>query len=131
MAKNEFVTERNITVRTVNGVTVRFKKGEPTYVPPQAHEDVISVGAHPVDGPVDLPDKADVFVLPLAPAGSERDTQIKEVMRAMVARKDREDFTGAGKPDARKITGVLKYRVESSERDRLWDEVVHENDTEE
>ncbi len=131
MAKNEFVTERNITVRSIHGVTVRFKKGEPTYVPPQAQEEVIAVGAHPVDGPVDLPDKEDVFKLPNAPEGSERDSQIKDVMRAMVARKDREDFTGAGKPDARKITKILKYRVESSERDRLWDEIVHENDLEE
>jgi len=131
MAKNEFVTERNVTVRSVHGVTVRFKKGEPTYVPPQAQDDVIAVGAHPVDGPVDLPDKEDVFVLPAAPGGVERASQIKDVMRAMVARNDRDDFTAANKPDARKITGVLKYRVEAEERDRLWDDVVHENDPEE
>ncbi len=131
MAKNEFVVGRNITVRTINGITVRFRSGEPTYVPPQAHEAVIGIGARPVDGEIDLPDKEDVLVLPKAPAGTERDSQIKDVIRAMVARNDREDFTGANKPDARKITKILKYRVESTERDRLWDEIVHENDTEE
>ncbi len=130
MAKNEFVTERNITVRSVHGVVVKFKKGVPTYVPPQAQNEAIAVGAQSVDGEV-LPDKEEVVSLPGAPTGDKRSEQIKEIIRAMVKRNERGDFTSANKPDARVITKFLKFRVESDERDRLWDEVYHENDPEE
>ncbi len=130
MSKNMFITDRNVTVRSTQGVVVRFRKGEPVYVPPQAQNEVIAVGAHLVDGESGLSDEKEVFSLPTPPAGTERRTSIIEVMRAMMARNQREDFTGAGKPNAMEITKTVGFRVEKGERDELWDKVTHENDEE-
>lgn len=130
MAKNMFVSDRNITVRSVHGAVIRFVKGEPVYVCPQVQNDVFAAGARPVDGETGLKDESERFSLPVPPAGTEREVKIKDVIRAMVVRNQRGDFTGSGKPNAMEITKTVGFRVEVSERDKLWDEVSHENDEE-
>lgn len=107
-------------VITNMGHSFSFKKGEPLEIPASAVQSCVTQGATPAVDQIQSQSEAETF---RQIAGPERDKAIMDLMKQMVARNKRGDFTGAGKPDARILTEELKFIVTAKERDELWDEV--------
>lgn len=108
-------------VITSVGHTIPFKKDEPREVPPAAVQDCLLQGAFVVKGVLEEkepPKQEDVEVF-----GPERDKALERQMRKMIARNNRGDFTGAGKPDVFVMNKELQFNITAQERDKMWDEV--------
>lgn len=125
-----FVSNRNITVRSAKtGMAIKFIKGDPTYVPPKMHQEVMEKGILPVDekGAAVDPHTHDAGLAQeprvlLAPDdGDEREVKILEVINALVKRNNPTDFTGGGMPSAKSITAALGWKVDSKEVKMVWE----------
>lgn len=113
----EFTLHRNYVLRTTKGHAISFKKGTPTYVPPICVEDAVAIGARPVAEEIDiLPDDSPDVVL----TAQERMDKIAEAIQTMVARNERNDFTGSGLPDIRRMNAIVGFDVTKPERDAAW-----------
>lgn len=117
----KFVMARDRVVTSVLGHSIEFKKGEPTYVPPALHAEVMSLGAEPEDA--DMPDPRD----PKVPTGVEEPTDptkrgedILAAIELIAARNSREDFTAAGAPHLKVLNAMLGWNVSAPERDAQW-----------
>ena len=53
-----FTLHRNYILRTNKGHSIRFVKGEPTWVPPLCEVDAVAIGAVPQEGTDVLPPEA-------------------------------------------------------------------------
>lgn len=112
----KFIMHRNRTVASPRGHTIEFKKGEPTYVPPECYEDVIAVGAIPEE---ELPEEPVAEgAEPTDPA--ERQKAIFDAFEKLVLRNGREDFAASGAPNGKALNNLLGFTVDSKERLTLW-----------
>jgi len=107
-AKGMFVSNRNVTVDTDYGYTIRFKKDDPVYVPPLAREAVVALGVMPIDG--ELPE-IEEHLKPAEPIGPERKRLIEAAVKAMREKNDVNDFTAGGIPKESAMQRDLGFRV--------------------
>lgn len=122
------VCQRDYTLRTKLGHTIKFIAGEPTPVPETAYAEAISkniVAARPKEG------EKPYFALAHAEiTGSLRDALIFEAMVEIIARNDIEDFAGGGVPKAAAITKAIGITVSAKEVAKYHDvykQVLAEN----
>jgi len=111
-----------VKVVTPVGYSFSFKPNEPQTIPPLAVQYCLSAGCHVVEGELTQEERKIVEVV----RGPERDRQIGDAMKKLVARNGREDFTGSGKPNAVVLSEMLGYQVYAKERDELWEKVAVE-----
>lgn len=117
----QFTLHRNFILRTTKGHTIRFEQGKPTHVPPVCIEDAVAIGAVPVnakDGDI-LGDEAKAQP---SLSADERKAKVFEAFGVMKTRKERNDFTASGIPDARRLSPLLGFEITSRERDAYWAE---------
>jgi hypothetical protein len=114
----EFTLHRNFVLRTTKGHAINFRKGKPTYVPPMCVPDAVAIGAQALDGDADVLGEEVAEPIPLTQP--ERDAKIREAIETMVGRNERNDFTGSGLPDIRKMNALTGFEVSKRERDRVW-----------
>lgn len=113
----------NRKVITSVGYTFVFKKNEPQEIPALAVQACLANGCHVVEGEVlEVEERKIVRIL----QGPERSEAIAGAMRKLVARNGRDDFTGAGKPNAVVLTEMLAFQVHAKERDVIWQAVTEE-----
>lgn len=113
-----FTLHRDHLLRTTKGHTIRFLKDQPTYVPPICVADAVSIGAQAAnaqDGDI-IPEEQVEVVL----TQQERLAKINEAFTVMVKRQERNDFTGNGLPNAKKLEALVGFDVHSKERDSAW-----------
>lgn len=115
----KYISNRDITVASISGRSVEFKKHEPTYAPPIMHGELISLGIVPEEN-VEEVEKPEGPVEPTVPA--EREAAFNVVFEAMVLRNDRNDFTAAGTPHAAVVQRELGWKnsINAKERDAAW-----------
>jgi len=115
---------------SIEGNSIAFEKGEPTYIPKNLVKYAVGIGAEFVDAKDDAalhPKNTEEAVIPpAAPTGDERKDRIKEIMLAMRERNDRADFTAAGLPTVPSVSRLAGFDVEMRERNDLWKEVLAE-----
>lgn len=125
----KFTSSRDLIVRSRNiGMSIFFKKGVPTLVPPAMHDEVMEKGILPVDddglalkpGTEDVVKTEKTVVLP-PEDGAVRAKKIVEVFKAIVARNSSVDFTGGGTPAAAAVTAALGWRVDQKEVRAVWE----------
>ena len=115
----EFVLNRNHTVISVMGFTIRFEKGIPTVVPKICIPEVLAIGAERVDAPQGSGlDEAPPP--PEDPTGYERLQLLHACFDEIVAGNKREDFTAQGVPHVRAIKLMVGFTVDNKERDKVW-----------
>jgi len=119
----KFTLPRNLTVSSVSGHSIAFKKNEPTYVPKSMHHEVLAIGAQPADAKVediefDDQAKGPEKVAPVDPA--ERNELIKMALADIKTRNVRDEFTATGKPKAKVVATALGFEVAAREIDELW-----------
>lgn len=120
-----YVSQRDVTITSTSGHTIRFSKGEPKSVPPDLRAECLQHGVLPVEN-VDLTDLGGRIPLvktegPLTV--SERDERIRDAIADMLAANKREAFTAAGLPRVDQISKVTGFDVNPADRDRLWFEL--------
>ncbi len=115
-----FTLNRNHTVASVTGHSIKFVKDVPTYVPRQMHREVKAIGAVECDG-----DEVD-FSAPEKPAAPvdqiERDELIKMALAEIREKNDRDDFTATGTPKVKTVTEMVGFDVQAKEVAALWSE---------
>ena len=114
-----FIFYRDRVVSSTSGHVIGFKKGEPTYVPPEARKDVIAAGGVPEDESFDPePPKPEGPQEPTDP--DERKLALFEAFSALVKKGVREDFTAGGTPHQKALATLLGWQVPAKERDAAW-----------
>lgn len=119
----KFTLSRNLTVASVSGHAVEFKKGVATYVPKSMHHEVLALGATPADASVDDVEfddqaKGPETTVPHDPA--ERSEMIKMALADIKTRNVRDEFTATGKPKAKFVTTALGFEVSAREIEEQW-----------
>lgn len=126
----ELVSNRNFTFRSTLGHTVRFEKDKPKLVPSEIAGECARYGAIPTEDqpsvrgastntPSTTEERADNT--PKTP--EERKERIQDAMLSMLSKNDRNDFTAGGKPHQKRLSALVGFDVDVTERDQLWAEV--------
>jgi hypothetical protein len=120
----KFVMHRNHVVASTSGHVIGFKKGEPTYVPPEARKDVMAAGGIPEDEDFDPDAEANAKKPPTdEPTDpAEREKAVFAVFEKLVVRGRREDFTANGVPNAKVLKAELGWELQPRDRDLFWEQ---------
>ena len=129
------VSNRPFTLRTTKGHTVRFSKaGEQKDIPNAILNEAMQSGILPIDDNADVtpepqasktdPKKAELGHGPQT--APEREAAVREAILAMVERNDSSEFTGTGIPKTDAASREAGFKVDSSERDAVWEVVARE-----
>lgn len=113
----EYIAPRDMTVASLSGRSVEFKKGVPTYAPDQMHAELIAKGIVPAEAIPD-PEPNDEPQAPIVPA--ERQAAVFASFEKLVLRNKRGDFAGTGAPHAAVLSKDLGWDIDGKERDTLW-----------
>lgn len=117
-----FVLQRNRTVATLRGHVIEFKKGEPTYVPPDCYDEVIAIGAVPEEELVEAEQSAGSEPTDLA----ARRSALFDAFDAIVLRNNSSDFTAGGVPGAKAVAAILGWTPDNKERTDAWNKYREE-----
>lgn len=113
-----FTLNRDRTVVSTLGHSVEFKKGVPTYVPPELYAEVSAVGAMPEH---ELTEEEVKKTAPAEPADpAEREAAVFAAFEGIMLRGRREDFTAGGAPHPKVLAQALGWTLHNKERDILW-----------
>ena len=122
----KFVMNRDFIVVSTSGRSIRFKKGEPTYVPKDMWAEAQQYGAVPEE---ELPeDAAEKSAAPTDPV--EREKAIFEAFEQIALTGERENFSANGMPHVKALAKILSFNVDAKERDALWVKFQQQQDTE-
>lgn len=118
----KFVLNRDKVVVSTAGISIRFAKGVETHVPPHMYEQVMSIGAEPVDGEVKREDeKTDPESKPEPAIGTpERQKALYDAFEKISLKAAREDFDASGAPHVRAIQLAAGFLIQKKERDQAW-----------
>jgi hypothetical protein len=115
------VLNRNHTLSTTQGHTIRFRKGEPVGVPKDVEKAAMAIGAEHVvvtDKEAALP-QAEAPAAPI-PEGDARETAVFNAIAVMEERNERSDFNAAGAPNVGPLSALTGFKVDKEERAKLW-----------
>lgn len=114
----EFILNRNHTLGS-NGHMIGFKKGEPTWVPPECVNAAIAIGAVRADG-----EGVDVLGDEPKPeeqlSAEDREALLFAAFDDLIKKNDAADFDGAGKPSMDTLKREVKFALTKKERDAAW-----------
>lgn len=116
----KLVMNRNITVRSLSGHAIAFKKDEPVHVPPEMVEECMGKGAVPAEGEK-LPKKEE-NTKPPEPIGPARKKRIFEIFEEMETDNKRGEFAASGIPNAKPVKLRFGYEIDAAEIKQLWHE---------
>ena len=108
--KNLFTLGRDFVLTSVFGHSIRFVKGEETYVPPIVQPEAMSIGAAPVERV-----EEEVEVPPPVLTPEERAAKIFEAIEATFKANIREEFTAAGVPTVFAVGDRTGFKVAAKE----------------
>lgn len=116
----KFTLNRDLTVCSVSGHAVAFKKGVATFVPKSMHHEVLAIGAVAAD-PDEVEFDDQVKPTKEAPADpAERAEMIRMALADIKARNAREEFTATGVPKAKTVVTILGFEVSAREIGDEW-----------
>lgn len=113
----EYVSSRDITVASVSGRSVAFKKGVPTYAPDQMHAELIRHGIVPTE---EIPEPEDDGGVKEPTVPADRQAAVFAAFEKVILRGKRGDFAGTGAPHAAVMSKELGWSLDGKERDVLW-----------
>ena len=114
----EMVLAMNRTLRSLQGHTIQFTKGEPVRVPAHLVKEAMGIGAVPVNES-ELPSAESVNETPI-PTGEERTELLFVVYEDMIARNERGEFGASGAPHVAHVSRLAGFEVKGKERDETW-----------
>lgn len=115
---------RDYVLHHDSGLSIRFSKGEVTYVPPRMVADAVALGAEAVADDAAAVEQTMKEVAAAREEKAGRAEKIEEAVRKMVARNQRGDMTAAGRPNLNVLFQMTELRVTSEELEPIWSKVV-------
>lgn len=113
----DYISPRDITIASVSGRSVAFKKGIPTYAPDQMHAELTKHGIVPAE---EIPEPADDGSVKEPTVPAERHAAVFAAIELIMLRGKRNDFAGTGAPHAAVLSKELGWTIDGKERDVLW-----------
>ena len=113
----EMIALRNITLRSLQGISVRFEKNKPVAVPEQCIAEAMALGAVPVTA-ADL-EKPEPLFTP-EPVGLAREEAFQTAIEMLVEENSRTKFTAGGKPTKAAMTSALGFEIDNREINAEW-----------
>jgi hypothetical protein len=105
------------------GISIRFAKDVPTFVPPYLVTEVVGLGGTVSETDQSTVD-AEMKVVKQAETDAEgRSPAIEAAIRTMIERNQRGDFTAGGKPNLNVLSKMVGYTVNADELDAPWRKV--------
>lgn len=127
----EFVLNRNYTLRSLVGQSVRFIKNKPVAVPKILEREACAIGAELVGGG-EKPNVLDDEKVPIELLPDERLEKIREAFATIVERNDSDDFTAAAVPRVPAVEKITEFDVDVKELNDAWKQFkIEMNSTEE
>jgi hypothetical protein len=117
-----FVMLRDRVVGGTTGHFIRFKKGEPTFVPRDMWAEVQAAGAVPEEA---LPDD-EPLITKVTHDPVERQKLFFGAFKTLEERNERGDFTASGLPNSKMMEKIVGFQVVNSERDAMWEKYLAE-----
>lgn len=114
----EMVLNRNHTLTSIYGHSVRFEKDVPTHVPPVMHPEAVAIGAVYVDGKGVQVDEDKRVPEPTDPAA--RDAAILAAVIAIADKNDAHDFSGSGVPKTDAVSALAGFKVSGKDVAKAW-----------
>ena len=115
---------RDHVLRHTSGLSIKFVKGEPVYVPPRMVADAIALGA---EASADDAEGAAKVMQEVEAAKNEKANRagiIEDAVRKMLARNQRGDFTAGGRPNLNVLFQLTDLRVTQEELEPIWANVA-------
>lgn len=97
------------------GHGIKFVKGQPTWVPRCLHREAIGIGAECLTEKVDFSEPDEVLPENLTPA--DKEALFFSAFDLLIARNQREDFGGDGKPSMPALKALLNFGFVKKDRD--------------
>lgn len=117
------VSNRNFTLTTTLGHSVRFEKGVPKDIPREILPQAMAAGVLPSEELAPEPEDG----LPKAPIDTgERQLKIRSAIEKLIARNQRGDFTAAGLPRVSQVTALVGFDVISKEVAAVMQQIYDE-----
>ena len=120
---SEFILNRDYRLISKTGHSIQFVKGDPVFVPPECKQEVIAIGAQPVDGDTTVLAEEETIV---EFTREERDEQLIKAFKLLQERNERGDFTGQGVPAIPALKKLIEFTPEKKEVEALWASYVEE-----
>ncbi|MDP2323522.1 MAG: hypothetical protein Q8N51_05775 [Gammaproteobacteria bacterium] len=118
MSAQKYISHRNVTVTSLCGRSMEFKKGEPALAPPQMHAELLAMGIMPVDGLEDDVVKPENVEPSLT---GDREAAMFGAFETMVLRDRRGDFMASGAPHGAVLAKELGWEpIQAKEREAAW-----------
>lgn len=113
----KFILHRDHVHASTMGLSIEFKKGEPTLVPKEMWPEVVAIGAIPEDE-AGYEGERKVDAVPTDP--EVRQQAIIGAFEKILSKNDREDFTSGGAPHMKTIAKIVGFSISANERDEAW-----------
>lgn len=104
-------TDQPVTIALLTGHTITIQPDGSTDVPAMFRKAAVSAECEPLG--------MDVTEVNPGTQATNADL-LKAAIEKMVEKDDETDFTGAGKPDAAKLSALVGFNVTAKERDAAW-----------
>lgn len=113
------INNRNFTLTSTKGHSIKFEKGVPVHVPPAVLREALEAGAEHADGasPV-IEEHVRTDDAPADP--TDRAPLISKAIEKLVAENERDNFTAAGAPAPAAVSRVVGFKVQAKEIAPLW-----------
>lgn len=119
MTTARFMTlNRNFTLCSVYGHTIRFEKGLSTFVPPALYSEALAIGAAFDDGEA-LPVNPEAENKAPSDPGA-RAAAVLAAVQALITRNAADDFTAAGVPKVDAVSLKAEFKVSGKEIATAW-----------
>ena len=119
----KFVMNRNHTVASKSGHSIKFVKGKPVHVPKVCHHEVIAAGAVAADGEGDVEFESVEKVIEAPSDPAAREELIAMACADIKKRDERADFTASGAPKAKAVAAITQFDVHAKEIAEVWAEM--------
>ena len=117
-SSRKMILNRNHTMTSTYGHSVRFVKDQPVHVPPALYHEALAIGALFADGETLEVEVKNEDGAPTDPQA--RSEAIYKAVVALVERNDVDDFTAAGSPKVDAVTRAAGFKVVSKEIATAW-----------
>lgn len=113
---------RSRTLRSLSGAVIPFAKNQKQSIPASLLEEAVSIGLVPAD-------EVDVE-LGAEPAREqklsedERDGKVKAAIETIMARNERDDWNGSGKPAKLVVSTIVGFQADQRVVNRIYGEIL-------
>lgn len=121
-----FVSNRNVTVRSKSGHVIRFERNVPRAVPANLRREVMAIGIIPAEGQADLVENLETEVSRMAPIPEAlRTALVFHALSQIREENDTSKFDAAGRPKVDAVNSVFHgfLSINAAARNSFWDEL--------